>query len=94
VLDPIEALFDREFTRYTPYPWGTRPHIAVLLRHILFAEPLAERLARLFEGISEEEAVEAVHSFRFDRTVERSDLSAVLREHLLGAAGRAAAPVR
>ncbi|WP_255950835.1 glycoside hydrolase family 5 protein [Streptomyces odontomachi] len=83
VLDPIEALFEREFPDYAPYPWGHRPHIAVLVRHILLAEPLAERFAALFEGISVEEAVEAARSFRFDRSVERTALSAVLRAHLL-----------
>ncbi|MGW1026424.1 glycoside hydrolase family 5 protein [Streptomyces sp. NPDC002577] len=85
VLDPIDALFDREFPAYEPYPWGRKPHIAVLVRHILLAEPLAERFARLFEDITVEEAVEAARSFRFDRTVERTGLSEVLRKHLLGA---------
>ncbi len=60
----------------------------MLVRHILLAEPLAERFAGLFEGITVEGAVEAARSFRFDRTVERSTLSAVLREHLLGTSTR------
>ncbi len=84
ILDPIDALFDREFPGYAPYPWGRGPHIAVLVRRILLAEPLAERFARLFEGITAEEAVEAARSIRFDRTVERTGLSEVLRKHLLG----------
>ncbi|WP_199185789.1 glycoside hydrolase family 5 protein [Streptomyces carminius] len=85
VLDPIDALFEREFPGYEPYPWGRRQHIALLVRHILLAEPLAERFAALFAGITPEEAVEAAHSFRFEHTVERTGLTAVLREHLLGA---------
>jgi hypothetical protein len=56
----------------------------VLVRHILLAEPLADRFSALFEGITVEEAVEAAHSFRFDRAVERTGLSAMLQEHLLG----------
>lgn len=84
VLDPLEALVGNEFPGYDPYPWGTRPQIAVLVRHILLAEPLAERFAELFRGISVEDAVEAARSFRFDRCVERTGLTAVLTKHLGG----------
>ncbi len=90
VLDPIDALFEREFPGYAPYPWGQTPHIAVLVRHILLAEPLAEKFAALFDGITQEEAVEAAHSFRFDRAVERTGLSQVLRAHLLAPAAEEA----
>ncbi|MEU8353689.1 cellulase family glycosylhydrolase [Streptomyces sp. NPDC048845] len=82
VLDPVDALFEREFPGFEPYPWGRRQYVAGLVRHIMLAEPLAERFARLFEGITPEEAAEAARSFRFDRTVERTGLSAVLRHHL------------
>ncbi|MEU4888204.1 MULTISPECIES: hypothetical protein [Streptomyces] len=33
ILDPIDALFEREFPGYEPYPWGRRQHIAGLVRH-------------------------------------------------------------
>ena len=82
VLDPIDALFDREFPDYAPYPWGRQPHIAVLVRHILFAEPLAEQFADRFAGISPQRARELAASFRFDACDEREGLSAVIREHL------------
>ena len=82
VLDPIDAVFDRDFPDFAPYPWGRQPHIAVLVRHILLAEPLAERFGRLFEGVDVDRARELAHSFRFDRTVERTGLTRVLREHL------------
>lgn len=79
VLDPIDALFDREFPGYAPYPWGRQPHIAVLVRHILFAEPLAERFAARFAGLSPAEAAEDAAAFRFDRTNERTGLADLLR---------------
>ena len=82
ILDPIDAVFDREFPGFAPYPWGRQPHIAVLVRHILLAEPLAERFGRQFEGVSVERARELAASFRFDETLEREGLTALLREHL------------
>jgi len=82
ILDPIDALFDREFPDYAPYPWGRQPHLAVLVRHILLAEPLAEQFADLFRGVTPEQARELAHSFRFADCDERTGLSAVLRAHL------------
>lgn len=82
VLDPIDALFDREFPGFAPYPWGRQPHIAVLVRHILLAEPLAERFGKAFEGVSVDEARALADSFRFVQCVERTGLSEVLRSHL------------
>jgi len=84
ILDPIDAVFDRDFPDFTPYPWGRQPHIAVLVRHILLAEPLAERFGHLFAGIGAEDARQLAHSFRFDRAVERTGLTEVLRLHLAG----------
>lgn len=89
ILDPIDAVFDAEFPGYSPWPWGRQPHIAVLVRHILLAEPLAERFGDRFRGITPERARELAASFRFDRCVERAGLAEVLREHLQPAvAGR------
>ncbi|MCB2177960.1 MAG: glycoside hydrolase family 5 protein [Actinomycetales bacterium] len=82
VLDPIDALFDREFPGYAPWPWGRQPHIAVLVRHILLAEPLAERFADLFRGVTPDQARLLAAAFRFDRCLERRGLSEVLRSHL------------
>lgn len=82
VIDPIDALFDREFPGYSPYPWGRQPHIAVLVRHILLAEPLAEQFADRFGGIDPVRARELAASFRFDACEERAGLSEVLRAHL------------
>ena len=82
ILDPIDATFDREFPGFEPYPWGRQPHIAVLVRHVLLAEPLAERFGALFEGVDAERARTLAHSFRFDNAVERTGLTEVLRSHL------------
>ncbi len=84
ILDPVDATFDREFPDFAPYPWGRQPHIAVLVRHILLAEPLAERFGALFDGVSPDRARVLASAFRFDRSVERQGLTRVLREHLAG----------
>jgi len=82
ILDPIDDLFAREFPGYKPWPWGQQPHIAVLIRHILMAEPLADQFADLFAGVEPERARELAASFRFENCVERTGLSQVLRAHL------------
>ncbi|TXN30904.1 glycoside hydrolase family 5 protein [Lacisediminihabitans profunda] len=84
ILDPIDATFDREFPGYAPYPWGRQPHIAVLVRHILLAEPLAERFGKLFDGVDADRARALAHSFRFENAIERTGLTEVLRFHLAG----------
>ncbi|MGH1523941.1 glycoside hydrolase family 5 protein [Leifsonia sp. L25] len=82
VLDPVDAVFDREFPGYAPYPWGRQPHIAVLVRHILLAEPLAERFADRFRGVDPERARELARAFRFGNAVQRGPLVDTIREHL------------
>lgn len=88
VLDPVDAVFDREFPDFSPYPAGRRQYIAGLVRHILLAEPLVEQFGRAFEGVTPEEAEELASSFRFDNCVERTALSEVLRTHLRADPGR------
>jgi endoglucanase len=85
VLDPLEALFDREFPEYEPWPWGRRQHIALLVRHILLAEPLAERYGALFRDVSPEQARELAGAFRLDACDRRDELIALLRKHLTAA---------
>jgi endoglucanase len=81
ILDPVDAVFERHFPDYEPYPWGRRRHVHRLVRHILLAEPVAERFASLFEGISPARARELAASFRFESSIVRSELADVLREH-------------
>jgi hypothetical protein len=82
ILDPIDAVFDAEFPDYAPWPWGRQPHIAVLVRHILLAEPLAERFGDRFRGVSPDRARELASAFRHAATIERTGLASLLREHL------------
>ncbi|WP_286793072.1 glycoside hydrolase family 5 protein [Microbacterium sp. UBA3394] len=84
VLDPIDALFDREFPDFAPWPWGRQPHVAVLVRHILFAEPLAEEFGAAFSDVNPEQAADLARAFAFAQTVERNGLTDLLREHLTG----------
>jgi hypothetical protein len=81
VLDPIEALFDREFPEYQPWPWGRKRHIALLVRHILLAEPLAHRYAGLLQGISPEDARDLAASFRLSNCDTRTGLVELLRSY-------------
>ena len=81
ILDPIEALFDREFPEYEPWPWGRRQHIALLVRNILLAEPLAERFGALFRGVTPAQARELAGSFRLDRCDVRTGLVDLLTAH-------------
>jgi Endoglucanase len=82
ILDPIEALFDREFPEYQPWPWGRKQHIALLVRHILLAEPLAQRYAELFRGVGPEQARTLAASFRLENCTIRPRLRDTLRDHL------------
>jgi endoglucanase len=82
VLDPLEALFDREFPDYQPWPWGRRQHIALVVRHILLAEPLAERFGALFAGVTPGRARELAASFRLDACDTRDELIELLRAHM------------
>jgi endoglucanase len=82
ILDPIDEVFDREFADFTPYPWGRRQYVNLLVRHILLSEPLVERFAHAFAGVTPDEAAGLAAAFRFDNCVERKQLSDVLRAHL------------
>ncbi|WP_345763225.1 glycoside hydrolase family 5 protein [Diaminobutyricibacter sp. McL0608] len=83
ILDPIEQVFNDEFPDFAPYPWGRQPHIAVLVRHILLAEPLAQRFADRFRGATPERARQLASAFRFGNAVKRGPLIDLLRAHLV-----------
>lgn len=84
VLAPVEDLLATEFPGFDPYPWGAKPWLNVLVRHILLAEPLVDEYAECFRGLDAEGAAELARSFSFERCVERTRLSGLLRDHLLG----------
>jgi hypothetical protein len=81
ILDPIDAAFDTHFPGYEPYPWGRRQHVNRLVRHILLAEPAAERFAALFRGIDATRARELAGAFATRDMIVRTELVEVLREH-------------
>jgi len=82
ILDPIEDLFRTEFPDFDPFPWGAKPWINLLVRHILLAEPLVDDFARCFEGVGTLEAAELAGSFSFEQCVPREELAHLLRSHL------------
>jgi hypothetical protein len=82
ILDPLERTVAEEFPGFDPSPFGQRQWIAVLVRHILLAEPMVDDFARCFAGIDAGQARELADSFALDRCAVRSRLVDVLREHL------------
>lgn len=82
VLDPIEDLFRTEFPDFDPFPWGAKPWINLLVRHILQAEPLVDDFACCFKGVGALEAAELAGSFSFDQCVPREQLANILRSRL------------
>jgi endoglucanase len=86
IMGPIEETFDREFPDFQPFPWGRESWMAVLVRHILLAEPLADDFGRCFEGVSDGEIEALADSFRLDRCVRREPLLDILRHASRGSA--------
>jgi hypothetical protein len=81
ILDPIDAVFERHFPDYEPYPWGRRRHVLRLVLQILLAEPAAERFAVLFRSVDPDHARELARSFATPNMLVRTELAEVLREH-------------
>jgi aryl-phospho-beta-D-glucosidase BglC (GH1 family) len=79
LLDPIERTFDEEFPDFDPMPFGRRQWIAVLMRHIMLAEPMVGEFARCFAGLGVEQVRELADSFRFDRCLTRKRLADTVR---------------
>jgi hypothetical protein len=82
VLEPVEQLFADEFPGFDPFPWGAKPWINLLVRHILLAEPLVDEFAERFRGVGADDAAALAGSFAFDRCVQRTELADVLRAEL------------
>ncbi|WNB87150.1 cellulase family glycosylhydrolase [Cellulomonas sp. ATA003] len=82
VLAPVEQLFATEFPDFDPFPWGAKPWINLLVRHILLAEPLVDEFAERFRGVEVGDVDALTGSFAFDRCVRREPLEALLRAEL------------
>lgn len=79
IMAPIEETFRREYPDFEPFPWGRDSWIAVLVRHVLLAEPLVDDFGRCFEGAEGDELDELAASFRLDRCIRRERLLGILR---------------
>lgn len=79
ILGPIEETFAKEFPEFQPFPFGQRAWIALIVRHILLAEPLVGRFGRCFEGVEGEEIDALAGSFRLSACARREALLDQLR---------------
>lgn len=81
VLQPLEALMEREFPAFHPYPFGRKWLIHRLVRHILISEALVEEFAEQFRGTSIAELEAMADSFHFDNCTVRRPLVQLLSQH-------------
>jgi endoglucanase len=81
VTGPIEALMDKEFPGYNPFPSGVSWQICRLVREILFAEALVPEFGKLFEGLSERQLDELASYFHLSKCAVRDRLVGVLKAH-------------
>jgi hypothetical protein len=81
VIGPVEALFEREFPNYQPFPWGARRHIAQLVRHMLISEPLVEEFAECFRGTTAEDIDALLRSFLIENCTQRTELARILSSY-------------
>jgi hypothetical protein len=78
VMAPIEAVFDREYPGFDPFPFGRHRWVQTIVRSILLAEPMAEDFGRCFEGLEGDQLLALADSFRFDRCIRRERLAALI----------------
>lgn len=78
VMQPIEELFEKEFSDYDPYPAGQNREIRQLVRHMLISEALLPEYCNLFKDLTNEELTELAGSFRFQNYSKRKRLEDIL----------------
>jgi len=78
VMEPIDAMLDREFPNYDPYPNGAKREARLLVRHILIAEALLSEYGKAFHGLSDDQVVALAKSFSLDQAERRTRLAAIL----------------
>jgi aryl-phospho-beta-D-glucosidase BglC (GH1 family) len=78
VIAPLEALLDKEFKNYEPYPKGRNRQISLFVRNILISEALLPEYCNLFKNKSEEELIALAKSFRYENYVKRKRLEDIL----------------
>ena len=80
ILDPVEETFRTEFPAFEPFPFGQKPWIHLLVRHILLAEPLVDDFVRCLADASLDELTALADCFAFHACVPRKRLCETLRE--------------
>ncbi|WP_210506366.1 glycoside hydrolase family 5 protein [Naasia sp. SYSU D00057] len=80
VSEPVQALIEREFPEFDPYPFGRFHFVRRLLLNIIVAEPMAEEYASLFTGLDDSELDALADSFSFENCQIRDSLVAQLKE--------------
>ena len=78
VMAPIEAVFDREYAGFDPFPFGRARWVQTVVRSILLAEPMVEEFGRCFAGLDDEAVVALAESFRFASCVKRERLAELI----------------
>jgi endoglucanase len=78
LLEPLEKMFNKEFSGYNPYPGGKQSQINLMIRHILIAEALVPEYCNLFKNLSDEELTELAQSFLFENYEKRNRLEDIL----------------
>ena len=79
IMSPIEETFREEFPDFQPFPWGQDSWIALVVRHVLLAEPLVGEFGRCFEGVAGDEIEALADSFCFAACSHREPLLELLR---------------
>ncbi|WP_329224258.1 glycoside hydrolase family 5 protein [Streptomyces canus] len=70
-VKPLEQLVTDEFPSFTPYPFGTRQWIEIIIRHVLLGQPLVQEYAELFRGLGDDDLLALADSFALEHCVRR-----------------------
>lgn len=79
VTKPFQAMIEKEFPGFDPYPWGRFDWVRTLILNITVAQPLAQEYAELFRGLGEEELLALADSFALSQCTPRATLLEQLR---------------
>jgi hypothetical protein len=78
IMAPIEETFRKEFPDFQPFPWGQDSWIALVVRHILLAEPLVGAFGRCFDDVRADEVEGLADCFRLAVCARRERLLELL----------------
>ncbi|MGO9658760.1 MAG: glycoside hydrolase family 5 protein [Acidimicrobiales bacterium] len=78
IMGPVEDTFSQEYPDFAPYPFGPASWVAVLVKHILLAEPMVDDFAQCFSGASGETLDAVAESFCLRSCTRRARLVEIL----------------